>query len=822
MINAATISERRGEFLWGVLVSFSIIIGMWRPQVTIPVWLLIILGESTRRWRQKLPFPSLTWIDVCFLLTVLVFILQDIFAIYRANTFYALQSIVTISLVYVVMRLTLTESMPQSLLLLMVAIIGVFMSSFAFLQFNLIQSRLLSDGWTNASQFKGLFGPFGLLNNEWATLCICFLPFPFISTLLFGRYKFAVWFGITATVLVTMGIWVTCSRGAYLSLGLFAALMVVFFIIFKTKRLLSGVVFGGVLLALLLSTMWTPFTTTLSLNKTFTQRRSTEGRLNILESGFCQAKEHWLNGVGSNNYGLINDLCRTPSEDMGYTPFTTTTYLQILLEHGVVGLILFGALFLSVVWGYYKAINSNVPRITKQLLALLLIGFLTFVFRELFFSTLFYSKPVMVIATMYVAFANQTNRFSFKPIGWICVCFGLVIVSGWMYIETSQRESAAEKVELALQKRKAKQLPQAIAYINKAIEQMPSEIPYHKLAGLLNGQTSQKVTDLLQGKQQKEGNIDLAIRHFQKVLELNPNDAGANFNLGWLSHLSNQPRSITLSYVDNALTFEPNNPEFLLGKGILLECLRDTLKAFETYTKALRLDPELFESPFWNDFQKRHPLQGTRLLRNVAQSLEQQQQSHYSTVVRARYGRVLIQQGQLEKAKQVLEQVNIEVPDLYRPYYYLALIHEHLNDSLAAKSLFTKALSLRNTDYLVAKSAGDFYYRQNPNEKSNSFAVIRNYQNAIKSWLAHPSYHHTRSNSKYKYNLSVLNDYVVQDLLRISYADLDITTLISRIAQMYQRLGRSKEAAYYQKLMLKKLEDIQEEDILYVNRLDSR
>ena len=91
--------------------------------------------------------------------------------------------------------------------------------------------------------------------------------------------------------------------------------------------------------AILITTISTPFLTTLSMNKTVSQQRSTSGRMAILNSGLDQVKIQPFTGIGNDNYPLINSVGTNLQEDQGSTYLATTTYLQLAVEKGIITLI---------------------------------------------------------------------------------------------------------------------------------------------------------------------------------------------------------------------------------------------------------------------------------------------------------------------------------------------------------------------------------------------------------------------------------------------------------------------------------------------------
>ncbi len=93
-------------------------------------------------------------------------------------------------------------------------------------------------------------------------------------------------------------------------------------------------------------------------------------------------------------------------------------------------------------------------------------------------------------------------------------------------------------------------------------------------------------TDLLS----TSGNYTGAIRMYDKVLEINPNDTFALFNKGLsYSNLGNYTGAVE-SY-DKALAIDPNDIYVYLFRGYALDDLGNYTGAVESYDKALAIDP---------------------------------------------------------------------------------------------------------------------------------------------------------------------------------------------------------------------------------------
>jgi GWxTD domain-containing protein len=98
--------------------------------------------------------------------------------------------------------------------------------------------------------------------------------------------------------------------------------------------------------------------------------------------------------------------------------------------------------------------------------------------------------------------------------------------------------------------------------------------------------------------QLEEGDVENAINTFRKVLELNPNHAGAHSTLGYI-YLSNNNIDLARASFKRALEIAPEMPTALNGMGLVLARAGETRQqALEDFRTARRLDPDYLEAGY--------------------------------------------------------------------------------------------------------------------------------------------------------------------------------------------------------------------------------
>ena len=816
MIKLGEWTYNRRDFLLLLIVTLAVWIGFWNISILLlPLALGLLISMILTKGFKTTRFPAFSWIDGSLFLLIITEIINCFISIYPPNTFVSLEKIIGFALLYYAMRLLLQKDVSRPLFFTGVGAYGLILALGAFFTFLLLQTQLQLEGWQDVTQFKRLFAPFGLLNNEWASIALCFLPFPLLAAVYFRQSKIVLIISVLAFSLVNAGVLISFSRGAYLSLGLFWLLTIGFILYFKLlslKYLFRGIAVVILGIVLLIIPARTPFFTTLAMNKTVSQQRSTQGRIEILQNSLCQAKGHLIFGVGSNNYSIINDLCKKPREDQGYSGFTNNTYLQLLLEKGVLGVLVYGLFFLAVMIHFIKNIIGSENQTERLVNVLLLAGFGTFCFRELFFSSFLYSDGVMTLVSIFAAVSVSESRWNSSRSNrlWLLFSVFLFIVISWTLYQKINYNKAESIVQQAITAWDKGDRQTALTKVEKAMHLAPAVAPYPALAGLMQVKTHAPLSDFLNASSSDDAiSITKAIEYFTSALQLNPLDAGYHFNLGWLHFLQNRASEKGLEQVNRALELETNNSEFLIGKGLILEYNKDTSAALEVYKKAIRLDPEILDSRFFADLIARQPPAFKEFFEKSVNRLE----SNESTIIAARLGKILLNGGYYKEAKKILQQVTQELPDLNRPYYYLALLAEHESDTTQAIALLQKAIYLDKKDYLPPLEMGNIYYKRQKNQKNTAFTIIRYYKNALQNWLGSSTNHHVRANIKYKNNTNVKNDFIPADLLLATKTPLDFQLITTRIAEIYTQLGNQADAQYYRALSQKALSAIKAEDI---------
>lgn len=122
--------------------------------------------------------------------------------------------------------------------------------------------------------------------------------------------------------------------------------------------------------------------------------------------------------------------------------------------------------------------------------------------------------------------------------------------------------------------------PAAVTEYRKALEKEPKLPGGHRALGVA-----------LMNASSDEASRKEAEQHFRGELELNPNDAAAEYQLGEMMWLGNQPKE-ALQHFHRALELQGNFPDALIAAGKAYTALKQPARAVELLEKAVALDPQ--------------------------------------------------------------------------------------------------------------------------------------------------------------------------------------------------------------------------------------
>lgn len=147
--------------------------------------------------------------------------------------------------------------------------------------------------------------------------------------------------------------------------------------------------------------------TTLSMNKTASQRQSTQGRMNATCSALNVFPLHLWFGAGTGNYTLAMDKELNQDTTQAYTTFAPNWVVQMLIEKGVIGLGLSVWLLACIVVQLWKARRNKVCVIAGCALWALAL-------KEMTLSTLLSAPISVLLACVLLVYIQQRDELSLR------------------------------------------------------------------------------------------------------------------------------------------------------------------------------------------------------------------------------------------------------------------------------------------------------------------------------------------------------------------------------------------------------------------------
>ncbi len=284
------------------------------------------------------------------------------------------------------------------------------------------------------------------------------------------------------------------------------------------------------------------------------------------------------------------------------------------------------------------------------------------------------------------------------------------------------------------------------------------------------------------------------------------------FNLALAQYLKYRDKNVFDRTLEKVFALDANVSDYWLGKGIVEEMEKDTLAALDAYTRAFRLNPELFDSPYYDLLKSKYPVLMGQMPGKVAKELEALLESGYSSILAARLGKVYFLQKRYEEARALFTKVCSELPNLNRPYLYLAKIMMANGDYKQAALLLKKSNFLDPADYLVHAAFGDLHYTKRSGNEREAHSAILSYRMAIGRWLPRTSYNSLKAMVKYVHPFTRSSNYLIESLVVNSRAKLDFKEIFNRLAELYRQIGEEKAA--------ERCLELADEDVMAMKSID--
>ncbi len=646
------------------------VIGMMLFFVNDPYGLKLILLLACIIWAKPFAFLNRTGIDrIVFLLWV-----YDIILCFTSiNTFASVRVVrnsTTLYFAYLLLRQVMEYPKSVRLLKQSICIVMGVALLLSLLSFFIFRRSVLDAGFEDTYSFRFLFLPLGHNTNEWTTVL---LGFAGLSLVLHRSGNTGVrWLTYVLLTLSWVATWLSFSRGAFMASGILILLLLGVLQPIKEKLKLLVVVLLSVGTVSLFCSK--EVMTTLSMNKTASQRQSTQGRMNATCSALNVFPLHLWFGAGTGNYTLAMDKELNQDTTQAYTTFAPNWVVQMLIEKGVIGLGLSVWLLACIVVQLWKARRNKVCVIAGCALWALAL-------KEMTLSTLLSAPISVLLACVLLVYIQQRdelslrwedasgkNRINYAAMVVCCLCSAAIECFIIRHLVNTEQN---EKAVFCLQKGEYEEAGRLLEGAGKTVPGLINEgIMYmNRFKDTSREEYLQQAGELLSEAQRKQ-----------------PEDVHIGYLLAELDLLGGKDKQVLAALQELAGCY-PRNVLYRYKLYRLLYSQGQQVEAKEHLKEAVLLSPRILGMEDVRMLEKTdscfyHSFVGELLLHHPQDT---DMPSDF-----ARYGFITYFLGRTDEAEYWLSQAVAEMPNLSIPWCLLGKIRRERGENEEAERYFRK------------------------------------------------------------------------------------------------------------------------------------
>jgi len=255
------------------------------------------------------------------------------------------------------------------------------------------------------TEFKHFYRPWGVSSNDFCLLLLILSAFAIYELLTDNNRVWQILALVNVVLLYVCGM-LSFSRGMYLALGILLLVVVALFCLHRIPVFKFCLLFIAITVSIAVAggLAGDPVCRTLQGEVTESQQKSTESRIRRFSEVVCLSQEFPLFGCGRGNYAVVSMDEQTKNGTV-FTPYTSNTFLQVLLETGAFGMLLFVVLIVCVCCILCHGVSAN----SLWSVAILPVFFAVLV-RETFFSTWLNSDAVLTVSAILYTIILKENE----------------------------------------------------------------------------------------------------------------------------------------------------------------------------------------------------------------------------------------------------------------------------------------------------------------------------------------------------------------------------------------------------------------------------
>ena len=190
---------------------------------------------------------------------------------------------------------------------------------------------------------------------------------------------------------------------------------------------------------------------------------------------------------------------------------------------------------------------------------------------------------------------------------------------------------------------------------------------------------------------QEKGNLDESIKHFNKALSLSPNYAQAYNNVG-ITYKKKGKLSLAAKYIKKAIFFNPNYVEAYNNLATIIQDQGRVNQAIENFKKAISLNPSYSEAHYnlGLAFSELDEFDSAIQSYNKALSLKPNYPEAYNSLAT-----IISQKGKFDEAIKLFNKAILLRPNYSEAYFNIGIIFKKQNKLNEALESYQKAINLK-------------------------------------------------------------------------------------------------------------------------------
>lgn len=656
-------------------------------------------------------------------------------------------------------------------------------------------------------EIRHLFKPYGLLNNDWNALLIVFLPFPIFGAIYFKEWRilFSLLLGIILSAILISG-----SRGAFLSL--IAFLVIILFLglyfLWPTKSHVRKISSFFLPAFVLCCVMIYPHRNSLSRLNPFlkdravSMERSSKGRLQLWRETLPLIRKNPATGLGQKNFPLLANANTTKNQ--AFIGRVNNTYLELLIEKGILGFLAYGLLFLyAALQVFLKIIHS---RKTKQtvLYITLFATLLAVLIRQTTYSSIFHQplELTFFLLLLFIGVLDIDREATLWKINWVYP----ILIAGFIYVVLEYKSISQTKLKLeqAVKLQVFDGVDEAEVVLDKVKSKHQNNVLYQLLK-------TSFITEKEEAFDQENCNLKSLEKNATTLIEglelanrsIHYLDDMIAHNLGWL-YFSRRNFDQAEKSFKQAMSLRPSTGMYPLSLGNFYKCTGKAKVAIDYYVQAILVDPELCLSPFIKKLEQTDSVTFSILREMVLDFLNQE--DTIDPIQQAKRAAIYLYLGETETAATILEGVSKQLSNLNRVWYNLALARKKQGRLEEARLCLRKSIFLNPYDYLPYALSAEI------EEENNRQLAIAYYKRVLLLYLNLSSDHFAKTRHLY-FSTTLKNEVLPSSWLYQSKPYINVKEILQQLSKLLLLEGEVTAAKYFAQLSNSN-QSIQSEDIL--------